>query len=496
MSGILILILSFSLAKAQNIYYSSPDEEGNKTSQYEIIGKQKGKVVIYKSNHHSHYISLYDAEMKLIGKIQLPQLPDALSSVNFINYTTGFLMIYQYQKNDFIRLNLLKFNQDIQPIGDPIELDNAIPDNNNETNNYKILVSENKQQIMAFLLTKTDKKTYNYKRVSLNNEGRILNRTHGVLNTNGKNEFFSEFTLDNEGNMAALWETGTSQNDNISSVSIVQQNADSDSLRYAAINFNSISLDDVKLKVDNINHHLLVTSFFSKQRKGNVDGLFCYICDCRTLKTINSINITFADDLRQDAKGNSTTKAAFNDYFLKNIVFYQSGGFLVTSESEYTSSQSNNYYNRWDYLNNSPYWSNYNYDYGISSPSSGYRSNVTRYYADNIVLLSYDEKGRLQWSNTIRKSQSDENNENSISYGILNTGENIEIIYNQIERNENKLSRTTLDSDGRLHNINSVIPNSDKNYLFMPRLSKQVGKKQLIVPCLYGNITCFAKIEY
>ena len=53
---------------------------------------------------------------------------------------------------------------------------------------------------------------------------------------------------------------------------------------------------------------------------------------------------------------------------------------------------------------------------------------------------------------------------------------------------------TVLRLDGQITR-NPTLKNLDKGYEFMPKYGKQVSASQMIVPCLYRNIICFAKIE-
>jgi len=496
--NMLILMLAFTAVRAQTITYSSPDEEDIRTNNFEIIGKLNGKVIVYKNSHNYGFFNLYNADMHIDSKRQVPNLPTDLAAVNFVAYPDGFLMFYQYQKRNTLYIKLLKFNQNAEPVGNVTDLDTCECDWNAKDNKtYKILVSENKQQIMAFKITKLDNKDYRYKSILLNKDCVVQHKSTGNINITAKNEFFSEFLLDNDGNLSALWETGTVQNDNISSVTIMEKRANEDTLSLCPVDMSKMYLDDVKLKVDNVNHHYLVTSFYSKQKRGNVDGLFFYLCDTRTLKTIFSNTTVFSTELRNDARGENGVKDAFNDYYLKNIVFNQTGGFLILSESEYTSSRSNGIYNRWDNMNNSMYLNNYPYSYNpLYAPYPGSNNMISRYFSDNIVLFSFDDKGSIIWSNTIRKVQYDDINEKSISYGLVNTGEELHFLYNLHERGSVLLTHASVTTDGKLLYNNSPMKSLDQGYDFLPRLAKQVGRKQIIVPCLYGNVTCFAKIEF
>ncbi|MBK9483724.1 MAG: hypothetical protein IPO01_00360 [Chitinophagaceae bacterium] len=41
-----------------------------------------------------------------------------------------------------------------------------------------------------------------------------------------------------------------------------------------------------------------------------------------------------------------------------------------------------------------------------------------------------------------------------------------------------------------------TLKSPQKGYEFMPSLSKQVGARQIIIPCAYRNNICFAKVDF
>jgi hypothetical protein len=211
----------------------------------------------------------------------------------------------------------------------------------------------------------------------------------------------------------------------------------------------------------------------------------------------------FSEEFREDAKAEGGSKSAFNDYFLKNVIVRKDGGFIIIAESAYTSSRGNTL-NRWDYLYGSPYWSPVDY-YTWNSPvgyypwwrSSTYNNlnTLTRYFADNVAVISFEPNGKMEWSNVIRKSQYDDNTDNFIGFGLFNTGDQLHFMFNVQEKRSMILSDQSISPTGQVDR-NPTFKNLDKGYDFMPRHSKQVGSRQAIVPCQYRGFTCFAKLEF
>jgi hypothetical protein len=78
---------------------------------------------------------------------------------------------------------------------------------------------------------------------------------------------------------------------------------------------------------------------------------------------------------------------------------------------------------------------------------------------------------------------------------MFNAGSQLKFLFNQLERQELILTEQSINPDGQITR-SSTLKNLDKGYVFMPRHAKQVGAKQIIVPCMYHSFLCFAKIDY
>ena len=200
-----------------------------------------------------------------------------------------------------------------------------------------------------------------------------------------------------------------------------------------------------------------------------------------------------------EARGDASMKMAFNDFFIHNIITRKDGGFIIGSESYYTTSRFNNW-NRWDYLYGSPFYYSYS-DYYFSPYNNRFWWNsrssnqAVRYHADNIAVLSFDNKGQLEWSNVMPKSQYDEESDDQISFGLMTTGGQLHFLFNQQEKRNNLLTDISITPAGELTR-NPTLKNLDKGYEFMPKHGKQVSARQMIIPCLFRNYICFAKVEY
>lgn len=506
-----LLVASFLLiiltASAQRITYSEPDHDDPRSINFEIVGKLGSNVLVYKNYRDQHFISVYDNDMKLLEKVKLDFISNSHRVLNtdFLQYGDYAYMIYQYQRRSIMYCMAVKIGSNGKKMGEPVLLDSTDNVSFTTANKiYSVINSEDKQKLMIFKInTKNDKK-HVLTTVLFDKDMHLIKRSQVHVPMPQRNDFLSEFSLDNEGDMVCVRESGTASNDNINKITLVSKHATEDTFALTDLKVGNVYLDDVRIKVDNVNKHLVITSFLSKLRRGNIDGLYYVLWDKRENRELLNATTIFTPEFREDARGDAATKTAFNDYFLKNIILRRDGGFIAVAESAYTTSRGNTL-NRWDYLYGSPYWSPSDYYYW-NSPMGyypWYRYNMfnnpaqsSRFYADNVILLSFEPAGKLEWSNVIRKSQFDDNTDNKIGFGLLNTGGQLHFLFNLLEKRNMILSEQVISPTGQIDR-SPTFKNMDKGYDFMPRHAKQIGARQAIVPCEYRNgYTCFAKIEF
>ncbi len=498
------LVLASLCSTAQKITYSEPEKDDSRNLNFEILGKINGSILVYKNYRDLHYVSTYDGEMKSTGRVKLDFINFRLLDTEFLLYPNFVYMVYQYQKKNIVYCMAVKLDASGKKVGEPVQMDSTENINYSSTNKiYSFISSEDKQKLMVFKINTQNDKAHILTTSLFNIDLGLLKKTKLSIPMPQQNDFLSEFALDNEGDLVCLRVSGTTSNDNINKVSFIGKAAMADNFTLTELKPSNIYMDDVRIKVDNINKHYVITSFQSKNRRGNIDGLYYVLWDKTQKKELLNAKTTFSAEFREDARGNGDAKVAFNDFFLKNVILRKDGGFIIVAESAYTSSRGNTL-NRWDYLYGSPSWSPVDY-YSWNSPTGYYpwwRSNLnnnnntlTRYFAENMAVISFDPSGKMEWSNIIRKTQYDDNTDNYIGYGILNMTDQLRFIFNVQEKKGMILSDQSLFPDGHIDR-NPTFKNMDQGHDFMPRHAKQIGIRQVIVPCMFRGVTCFAKIEF
>jgi hypothetical protein len=497
---IVIVCMNFQPALGQKIVYSERDRDDNRRITFEVIGKVAGNYLIYKNSRGKNYVSVYDNDMKQVAREEQDYIPDdRLINIDFFPYTDHAYLVYEYQKKNVVYCEAVKIDGNGKKISDIIDIDTSHIGFAGSNKIYSVISSEDRNQLMVFKVNSRNKSKYLLSTVLLDKDLVKRKSTRVHIPMDERYDYLGEFNVDNDGDFVFA-KFSRSSNDNIVKALMYWKPAMSDSFAVTDLGLDKIYLDELKIKVDNTNKRYFLTSFYYKQKRGNIEGFYFFVWDKTTGKTAMENTVVLGDELRHEARGSANTKMAFNDFFIRNIIVKKDGGFIIGSESYYTSSRLNNW-SRWDYLYGAPYSSGL--DYYSYSPfynswywRNRYNSNqAVRYHADNIVILSFDNTGKVEWSNVVHKEQSDDLSDDMVSYQVMNTGGQLHFLFYQEEKKARLLHDYIIDPSGKL-NRNPTLKNLDRNFEFMPKYGKQVSARQMIIPVYDGNYICFAKIDY
>ncbi len=489
---------------AQRIVYTDPEKEDTRRLNYEIIGKVGGNFLIFKNNRLRSWISVLDEEMQPLGREDLTYMPsnDRTINVDFFPYADHAWMIYQYQRRNVIYCMAAQLDALGKRMGELVELDTTHLNYASDNKLYAVASSEDKKKIALFKINSSDRNVYRMTKLLFNEKLNLLGRAQVEIPMSDRGDQLGDFALDNQGDLLfSRFLRGN--NDNISKASLLWLPADEPLLREMPlpVGDDKLFLDELKIKIDNLNKRYILSSLYSKERRAGIDGCFFYVWDKQTRQPVVNVAHEFSEELRQEAKGNATIRTAFNDFFIRQIIVKRDGGFVVGSEAYYTTSRANNW-NRYDYIYGAPFMGFNNFYY--TSPyfnrywwgmPGGRANNTVRYHADNIMVQSFAPDGQLQWSQVVAKTQFDDEVDDLLSFSMMVLGGELHLLYNQQDRREKYLNDYIFQPTGE-RTRNTDLKNLEKGHQFMPMRGKQVSARQLIIPTVYRSYICFAKLEY
>lgn len=496
---LLFLIFSGNAARAQRIVYSEPEKDDTRRMNFEIIGKIGGNFQIYKNIRGRNYIVLLNNNMEQVSKEEHDYLPsERLINVDFFAYPDFSYLVYQYQKRNVVYCNAVKVDADGKKASDIFLLDTSHIGFSASNKLYSVISSEDKSKILVSKVNSRNRTRYLITTILYDKLLTELKRSRLVLQMEERDDYVGNFALDNDGDLV-FTKFARNSNDNIAKTLLIWKPAMSDSFKVTDISVDKLFLDELHVKVDNVNKRFFLTSFYYKQRRGNIEGMYFFVWDKKTQSRAMENAVPLSEELRKEARGDANIRMAFNDYFIRDVILKRDGGFIIGTEAYYTTSRYNSW-NRWNYLYGYPLSS---LDYYTYSPVYGnwlwrnrFNNNqAVRHHADNITILSFDNTGKMQWSNVIHKEQFDDESDDRVSYQLVNTGAEIHFVFNQEEKRNQLLNDYSIDASGQI-NHNPTLKNQDKGYEFLPKYGKQVSSRQVIMPCFRNNYICFAKLDY
>ena len=497
---LIFLILFSSGAIAQEFAYSDYNNEDNREINFEILGKQGENYVIYKNVRWKHMLAFYNENMKMVKSFRLTYVSDKTFNVDFITYPDYFYMIYQYQKNNVIYCKAVKLDNNGNKLSGPVLLDTGKIWPRQDERIYTTTYSENKQHILI------------YKRQSFNSRMTLTTKlynsdlimedsTSRTFEYDDRYDIFSDMVVDNIGGMLMGKGKLPAKKSSLSSVQLLlipfrHTNSTID------ISLNKNFIDGFKVKVDNRNKQYIISALYYQEKNGNIKGLFMATVDFSDENKLRTAFQLFDDSLRNKISSGAEFQTAFNNLSLKNIVITNDGGFIIAGENSYT--QTTGGYSPWQRYDSygNPVYSPYDYNmmnsgfnsYYRPSNSNNYLQN-TRYYFEDIVLVSIDKNLKVNWANTIPKKQYDDGEDNYMSFSMLNSGKEIHFLFLEKEKNLEVISNHSVLPHGEFKRY-ATLKSREAGYQFMPKLAKQISATQVIIPCVYRGYICFAKVDF
>ena len=488
-------------SSAQNVLFSEIQKKDNKNIKFEILGKVEGHYLVYKNISRSHFLSTYDAQMQLIETNALDFLPENLFDIDFIRYPDYFIVLFQHQKNKTVYCNAAKVDihgKLLQPI--------TVLNYTNigffaSQKIFKTVYSEDKQQILVFKknirndIISLDAKLYNTSFL-------LIDSVIQLYSFNVRKENFTDCSVDNNGNFYFIKESTEFNGDNIKSLELYQHRFNQIGFVNLSINLSGYFVTGSCIKVDNINKKIVLNAFYLEEKEDIVEGLFSAVVDPINFVTKKSVFNLFSEDIKKSLQSEKYKKNNQQIILPENILLKKNGSFILMAEDNYTESvYNNNQFNNSNYYDpSSGYASNdyyvYNQNYNnYRSYNSLSNTNALRYYYKDIVMVGIGEDLQMEWVNQIKKNQVDVEQDNFLSFTTINLGTQIQYVFIDKDPQHEIISIQGLFSDGSIKRY-PAIKSRQLGYEFMPRLSKQVGSKELLMPFVYMGKIGLAKIIF
>ncbi len=478
-----VLVACSLFLQAQQVYISEIQKLSAEMIGFDILGRlPDGNLLVYKKYRFDDEIDIYDSEMRLKRTRNM--------TLKGLNYETREFIkledrIYQYIEEKNGKTTYLKYQvYDLQlaPQGDPVLVDSTVSKIGDSYSNYRVMKSENDAFIMTYQYEYAGGDLDGVHLKVMNKDERIVLKSTAKLPTEGFEGEPIEVALSHLGRPVFLFRN--------MAYSCKRDRADThyyflfpghgsaySDARIADVDGNC--LQEMNFAIDNLHNLVVATGFFGDDDKYNMKGLAFIKINAGSGAVIHRSTHTYSPQLNESITGQMDKSSRYIPaYQVTKVIPRMDGGVLMVGE--YYDKNIENY----DYTNYDPYY--------------GYRTStrqVEYYEYSDILLLSINDKGELDWSNIIRKRQlSKEDRGVNSSFGILNNYKNLFFIFNEdITQNSNVLMYQ-LDADGTLDRQSLFNPSKQEVEL-RPVAARQISHNEMIIPSVYKRNLAFIKLE-
>ncbi|HTN46898.1 MAG TPA: hypothetical protein VL098_11170 [Flavipsychrobacter sp.] len=466
--------------QAQEVVYSDYDKFDIRTGDFSVIGKSGDRTYVYRGSADGFYLDAYDDNMVKKATVLLDFFPQKIYETRFINYPDRILVLYQAIESNRVVQYAALLDTRGRLIKNPLKLADAKTGIFGPNKSYfSSAVSDDKTKILVYGVENKGR-TMQFTGVWLDSECAVEGRAHSSFTADNDLEN-GEGILDDHGDfyLPAYTPAGSKSYADQLWLLVLPKAGTRFQAKEFPVGEKYVANSFVKL--DNVNNKIYIAGFYSDKKSGNYDGVLYGTYGIRDSAFTGSKLIAFDEKIR-NATGERNKKRAFDNYQTKQIIVKKDGGFVLISEDVTIM-----------YRQNNPGWGGYYSSYYFGPMMT---QTIKEYYYNDVFALSYDGNGVNEWNAFIRKSQySQEDGGIFSSYALINTGGVLGFLFNDFNANRSKIQFATLDAAGKV-DMRSLAAGNSNDPDWLPRSAKQIGLREMVVPCLRRKQICFAKITF
>jgi hypothetical protein len=491
----------FTLVKGQNITFSEIEKNNSKNSSLEVIGKIAGNILVYKNIFSKHKLTVFNNDMTTKELVDLDYISDRTTNIDFIPSQNSFLMLWQFQKKNIIYCNAVKLDGNGKKIGEVQTMDSTKVGAFSNNVYYNVTWSEDKKRVLIYKYSKRSDDFYLATKVIDENLVR-LDSARYTLDIHKYKESVGDLQVDNNGGIVFTKLKENNSEDYISEVTVFYKKSKNDSLFTVIVPLEDTKIKEPVIKLDNVNNDIYLNSFSYRKSNATINGLYSAVINKASLLVTKKAKNVFSDTLLTLLSGKPDWRTVFDNFFFKNTILKKDGGYILVTEEYYKERRFNNAnqrFNSYGYDNRlssnySDYYSFNRGNYGYYRPYDDNNARDMVFNYDDILIFSFTKDLKLEWNTVINKRSSDIETDNYLSFTNMVTGGEIYFLFFQKE-NRQILSNHALKPNGTITRY-PTLKSREAGYEFMPKLGRQTGSQQIIIPCtIRGNIA-FAKIDF
>jgi len=467
---VIVLILLTQGLNAQNIEWGNPQKVKAKNLYTQIIGQNSSGIYVLRAKDNDFNrdltIEKYKQNLALEYSMLLPV--NVHGFVERVLLFEGLIHVYISAKNietGNIDLVLQKLDMNLKQVDNLVTLCSIPEGNYVDSRNFQIKTNANKSIVaIMFLTSSTDKNSSVLNIFGFNNDGIQKYGKQFDLPYEQEDVFITAFDCDNTGNTFILLDFPRDSKKRKSSdprlFFLYAYYEKSDKMLMYEIGDDKVFIEELSMAVNNFGNSLVIAGLFSDVNSKNVDGYFTMNLDISERKIKSSFFEKIDNSYFTKLKLNLlTNKSTFADFYIRKIIPRNDGGLLVIAEKYYQTRQTYTYY-----INQFPQTA----------------TKIIHNY-DEIVILSINPNGKLQYLDFVNKKQSSSGDAGYLSsFVTIPTTDFVYFIYNSEVNSESDVMMSFVNYEGKLEN-KIVLKSANYSSLIIPAEAKLVEANTALI---------------
>lgn len=484
----MLLISAFSYSQSYTI---SPENLDDATySHVKVIGQDEEGFYLLQSNlsltserdrigfkNRKYKISYYDFNLRKKWDKVLSPFEDG-ANVEAVTFFNAHILVLQskYQRSE----NTVTFFTDIynntgKTEKSTLRLGECHYGKNNDLGKVKLVTSTSRLTGAMYFEEETDNEIH-VQTIAFDSSLKVISQQKLIIPYEDKRIMQIEYALSENGDFISLVQINDKNPENekkrLLQYHLFVNRIGQNNFKEFALTSENKPMTEAALAIDNLNRNVVVVGFYADKNSSSGAGILYTTLSLSYDDSLhlNTYSIKGDTQIKLIGERNEDGNPGLFSYPIQRIVLRGDGGVVIMAEAAYTSE-----YSYYDYFTQS-------------------FTRRTEYHFDNIVVMSINSHGGVDWTHVMRKNQASIDDGGFLSSFISAlSSDRIVVIYNNDISRNNEVISYEVSAKGELKS-NKIIHSSERIFI-LPKAGKQVDDETLIVPAIVKKRMYLVKIK-
>ena len=443
---------------------------------YELLGEVNERIIVYRDKGFTKEINVFDQFMQQTTQAELNFEEKRIEVIHSMGLDSVFQMIYSYVKSDSIFVRMRRYDQSVS-LADSTLLLGA--EKSKLTGSFDYFVSEDKSKVGLLTVNKEGEFGYYLFENSL---GRLRSAQSFVIPGFDIKRDKRHTVMTNSGDLMIAHYDRYTKSTGENTLILTRVSMGSETLDQKLVDFESHHRRDIIMDYDNLNDRVLLCGTYAAERGKDPNGYYLLNNNFQSMPAeVLPLYMPFSSRLINEvSRSKRKKKKVFQNFWVKDLIKRQDGGFLILMESyaEYSRRSS----------------------YGAGADRNSYSGAARRgwvdYYNEDIIISSINPQMAVDWTKILYKKQFSQDDEAIFSsYFIMKTPSRLRLIYNDEIKRNSTVSEYILAPTGKVKR-NSLMSTANQELKLRFRDAVQLSNNQLLVPSEKNYELSLVKISY